>query len=133
MSKEFSKIIEDFIVDELYANGGMTFYGSELAMDLTSEINVNGNYNNMSYKEALDFVFEHSDEASETFEYYVDMYDMKPNVFESPNKYVVLMIIYGVENILTSSETVNELWNVETELTEDVIKKILNDLDIKEK
>ncbi len=132
MTKEFKDFIDDFLVDELYANAGLYVCGAELGIDLVEELVINNNYNDYSYQEAIDFAFKFNKDALDTFNHFKDYYDTFPNVFESPNKYVVYMIMYGVTTRLSESETVNSFWNKQEELTEDIIKKILKDLDIEE-
>lgn len=130
LSNEFREFIDSYIEDQLHNYAGSKVYMCDLGMLLTEEINFNRNYKNFSWQQAVDFAVEYIDDAADVFEYYKTELGMSPNFFENPNEYVVFMIIYGVENRLCESNTVDNQWNEEVELTEDIVKQILSDLDI---
>jgi len=104
-------------------------YMSELGMKLTENINIDGSATYSTYM-AKQYIKEWFDEAGEVYEYEKDNYgEVLHNPFESPEAFHVCMIIHGVENILSQCPTVQKLWDEEILLTDEIIGKIIAEIE----
>lgn len=74
----------------------------------------------------MEYIKEWFDEAAEVYQYQLDNYgQVLQNPFENPEAWMVCMIIEGVNNILGQCDVVEEFWNDEIELTDEIIQKII--------
>jgi len=125
--KQFNAYINDFINDRLSDYEGVDLYACDLAYTLTEGINMDGTATYSTYlaKEYIKLWF---DEASEYYEYEISNFGKNlHNPFESPEAFMVCMIIYGVESKLQESDYLNENWNDKITLTSKVIDIIKNE------
>ena len=109
-----------------------TIIRCDLGNKLTEGINVDGSATYFTY-EAKEYIKEWWNEASECYQYEKDNYgEVLHNPFEEPEAFHVCMIIHGVENILNQCETVtdNENWNNEIEFTDELIDKIIEEVQM---
>lgn len=124
----FEEYCKDFIVDNLDAYVGTDVYGCDLSSTLTEEINVNGSAT-FSRQKAMDYIKEWFDEAAEVYDYQVENYGRATqNLFENPEAWMVCMIIEGCANLIGQCKCVEEIWNDEVELTEELAEQIKEEI-----
>lgn len=127
--KSYTEYVKDFITDSLPEFEGREVYGCDLGYAITESINIDGTATYSTY-EAMEYIKEWWFDAAEVYQYQKDNYgEVLQNPFENPEAWMVCMIIEGVNAILGQCETVEEFWNDETELTEEIIDKILEYVD----
>jgi hypothetical protein len=129
--KDYVTYCKDFIIDGLTDCKGYlnSEYACDLGYKLTERINVDGSATYSTY-EAKQYIKEWWNEAGEVYEYQKDNYgECLQNPFENPEAFHVVMIIEGVNNILNQCETIQENWNDEIELTDEVINKLIEEVE----
>ncbi len=124
----FDEIIRDHISDKFDELEGGTYYASDLSSEITMEDNINGTMF-VSTQDARDFIYDHPEEAAETYDYFKDM-GIDINPFENPNTYSFYMESYGTDQMLNRSEYLSRHWDEQITLTPDVINQIKQDLGI---
>ena len=123
--KEF---VADVLMDKLDEYEGTSTYGADLAYHLLEQYNVDGSYTYSTY-EAKQWVQEYFDELGDIVS------DMKEeglppiDVFENVEGFQVCVMLYLAQTLLGQCETVDEFWNEEQELTEEIIAKIKEELN----
>lgn len=123
--KEF---VADVLMDKLDEYEGTSSCGCDLAYDLLQQYNVDGSYTYSTY-EAKQWVVKNFDELGEIVEEMTEE-DIPPcNVFDNPEAFQVQIMLYVASGLLAQCETVNEFWNEEQELTEEIIAKIKEELN----
>lgn len=111
---------KDYILDHIDDWEGQSVYGADLAYELTEAPNVNGIYEDDSWG----FIGKHLNDAAKEYEYQKDNFGEVKNPFEDPEGFVVVWLIDAVGAVLANIDVVDEHWNDDLELTEDVIKEI---------
>lgn len=124
--------IKDFVVDvlkdKLDEYEDCTTCGGDLAYLLLEQYNIDGTYTYSTYT-AEGWVKLHFDELGDI------VYDMTAeglppcNVFENPEAFQVQIMLYVAGQLLGQCDAVNEFWNEEQELTQEIIDKIKEELD----
>lgn len=132
MTKEFEQDIKDFLYERLWAYEENSFHGCDLRIELTEEENIDGCWK-MYYDEAEKYIGERWDDASETYEYYIDNFgnDFAPklNPFgRNSCMFTFFMLQYGVDEILSRSKFIDDHWDEEIKLTEETIETILSEI-----
>lgn len=124
--------IKDFVIDVLegqldeYENS--TICGGDLAYTLLEPYNIDGTYTYDTYA-AIGWVKLHFEEISDI------IFEMKKtgfcpvDVFDNPEAFQVQIMLYVAGQLLGQCDTVNEFWNEEQELTQEIIDKIKEELD----
>ena len=127
----FVDYCKDFAVGELDSmrNWDTEIYLCDLANSLTEAINVNGSATHCRYS-AQEYIKEWWDDASGVYAYLKDNLDMTENPFECPERYHVLMIICGVERLLSQCVTVDKYWNEQKPLTNTLINKLIREIKL---
>ena len=138
---DFLVYCKEFIHDELPNFEDRTMYSSDLGIELTNTINMDGSITFNSYK--AEKILE---KWSDYYDWYIDkmeMYDYKPedyltideetgavelNIHDNPEITMVRFVIFGVEDILNNCKC-KELDKEKVKLTPDVIEDILNAVD----
>lgn len=124
----FEEYCKSFIVDNLDAYVGTDVYGCDLSFTLTEEINVNGSAT-FSRQKAMDYIKEWFDEAAEVYDYQMENYgSVSQNPFENPEAWMVCMIIEGCSSLLSQCKCVDNIWNDEVELTEELAEQIKEEI-----
>ena len=123
--KEF---VADVLMDKLDEYKGNSTYGAELDFYLLQQYNVDGSYTYSTY-EAKKWVQEHFDELGEIVEEMTEEGLAPCNVFDNPECFMVQIMLYVAGQLLGQCDTVNEFWNEEQELTEEIIAKIKAELN----
>lgn len=126
--ENFEQYCKDFINDNLDGYIGIDVYGCDLSYTLTEEINVNGSAT-FSRQKAMDYIKEWFDEAAEVYNYQMENYgSVFQNPFENPEAWMVGMIIEGCANLIGQCKCVEEVWNDEVELTEELAEQIKEEI-----
>ena len=124
----FEQYCKDFINDNLDGYIGTDVYGCDLSHTLTEEINVNGTAT-FSRQKAMDYIKEWFDEAAEVYNYQMENYgSVSQNPFENPEAWMVCMIIEGCANLLSQCKCVDNIWNDEAKLTEELVEQIKDEI-----
>ena len=126
--EEYEEYCKEFIESNLPDYEGSGLYICDLANYVTEGINANGTAT-FSTLQAKEYIKEWWEEAEEIFQYYQNELGMSVNPFENPERFHVLMIIYGVERLINQCEFVQTHWDEEMEITEEIINNIINELD----
>ena len=125
-SEEIVEWAIDYINYKLPDYEGCTTYGCDLGSLITECPNADGAYI-IGIKESIDFIASHFYDARDEYEYEKDNFgEVLHNPFENPEAFIVCMLINTVEGILSQVPVIEENWNDEIELTQDVIDEILN-------
>ena len=124
----FKETINDVISDKLDEMEGSSVYGSDLSSEISMEDNINGTMF-VYTQDARDFINDHPEQAAETFEYFKDM-GISINPYENPDTYSFYMESYGVDQVISSSNYIQQHWSESITLTPEVIKQIKEDLGI---
>lgn len=126
--KSYVEYVKDFIVDNLPEYEGKEVYACDLAYTITEGINADGSAT-YSRQKAVDYIKEWFDEAAEVYQYQVENYGQaSQNPFENPEAWMVCMIIEGVSAVFSQCTVIDDNWNNEIELTEEIIKTILEEV-----
>ena len=131
VKKDYVTYCKDFAIDGLNEMKGYenSEYACDLGNKITESINVDGSAAYSTY-EAKEYIKEWYDEAGEVYEYQKENYGaVCQNPFENPEGFHVCMIIEGVNNIMNQCETITENWNDEIELTDEVIEKLIKEIE----
>lgn len=126
--KTFNEYCQDFIQTELPEHEGRSFYMCDLGSYITEEINVNGSAT-FNRNKAKEYLKEWNDEAGDYWQYEKDNFGENfHNPFDNPEAYMVCMIIEGVRSLLSQCKVIDENWNDDIELTEEIITGILTEV-----
>lgn len=109
MENNFTSIIKEWLIDELanYKGQEKDVYLSDLAYDITEEININGSVNFSRYK-AQEFIKENFEIFGDLVEYCKDNFEMALNPFSEPEKAEVIAYIEGVRYLLDQLDSLRE-------------------------
>ena len=122
--KEFIPFCKEKINNELENYEGQTVYACDLGWLLTEDINANGSFT-YSRELAEDYLKEWWDDASDYWDYEKMNFGEHPhNPFEDAEGYLVCMVIDGVNGLLSKCPLIDDNWNDEIELTDDVVSTL---------
>lgn len=124
----FEQYCKSYIEDNLSQYIGGQFFAGELGWEITQGPNADGT---LTYSTAIakEYLREWWNDAADYFNYSVSEYGTPPNVFENPERYMVCMVTSGVNILLSQCEFIQNNWNTEFILTEEVVNKIIKELD----
>ena len=126
---EFEDYCKDFIMDELKSYEGHRTYACDLAYTLCEGIAVDGSATH-SRKLATEYIREWWPDAGDYYEYEKQNYGRHlHNPFDSPERFMVCMIIWGCEQLLCQLELINEKWNDEIDIDKELIAYINEELE----
>ena len=128
--KSYKEYVKSFIIDRLEDHEDNTFCdGYELANSMTESINIDGSATYSTYK-AKQYIKEWFEEVGEFIEDYKANFGEAPhhNPFESPELFHCLMVIVGVEKMLSNLEEADKMQE-EFTLTSELIKCIIEELE----
>lgn len=119
------------IIDKLYDYEDAKTYGADLSYMLFESENVDGTFT-YDRRKAKEWIKQNFDEIGEVweelkFQFGVD-YLNDYNLFEDPEKFMVLIVLEVASYILGQCKTVQDNWNNEMTLTKENIKKIEKEL-----
>ena len=123
--KEF---VIDVLKDKLDEYEGNSTYGADLAFYLLQQYNVDGSYTYSTYK-AKQWVASCFDELGDIVNDMTEEGIPPCNVFDSPEGFMVQIMLYVAGELLGQCDTVNAFWNEEQELTEEIVTKIKEELN----
>lgn len=123
------------IIGKLYDYEDTTEYGCDLAYTLFEGENIDGSFTYNAH-EAKEWIKDNYDDISEVYEELIANFGtdyLKDfNMFDNPEKFMVLIILEAANYILGRCPLIEEFWNDQLTLTKENIKtleKQLNDLD----
>lgn len=120
--------IKSYLNEKLNDYKGCNSYASELAYLLTEGENANGSVycNTYQTKELIKANF---DLFGDFLEYYKQEFGEMLNPFSEPEKTHVIFLIAATEQILNSSKYIQDNWDNQIELTDEVIKILKQDIN----
>ena len=122
--ENFKDYCKNYILDHIDNYEGQAHYGCDFAYTLTEAPNANGTLT-YSTHDAIEYLREWWYECGEYWDYEKDNFGENiHNPFDNPEAYMVCMVIEGVNAILANEPHIEESWNDEIELTEEVIEDI---------
>lgn len=125
----YSDYCKEFIKDRLQDFEGSTHYACDFASEITMAINVDGSATYSTYK-AKEYLREWWDDCADYFQYEKDNFgEVLHNPFERPEAFHVCMIIQGVSSLLSQCSIIDESWNDNIEITQEVIDSILEEIE----
>lgn len=121
--KSFSEFCKEYLFEQLDEYVGTTEYACDLAYKLCEGCNIDGS---LTYcrQTAIEYLCEWYYDAADYSEYEQMNFGERSNPFESPEAYMVKMVICGINCLLSRCEVIDESWNDELELTPEVIEAI---------
>ena len=127
---DFVPYCKEYAIEHLedYKSYNKSVYGADLGYELTECDNVNATITCSTWL-AKQYLKEWWDEASDYFEYEKSDFGQNYyNPFEKPEAYMLCMVIQGVNSILSRCKTVDENWNEQFELTDEIIDNIISEI-----
>lgn len=127
--KTYTDYCKDFIIDNIEEFIGGNYYVNELGNMLTMGINADcsATYNR---NEAIEYLKNWWQEVGDFMEYYKNYIgNLEVSPFLEAEKFHVIMIIHGIDNLLSQCDVIQELWeNDETELTQEICDSVIKNL-----
>ena len=124
----YSEYCVNHIVEKIHDYVGTSNYGADFCYTITEGMNADGTCT-FSTEKAKDYLKEWWDDAAEYWNYEKDNFGEHCwNPFESPEAYMVCMVIEGCGYLLGQCETLQEVWNDKFELTEEMADKIIEEV-----
>lgn len=129
-AKTIRKEVAEDLINHLDGYKGATVYGCDLAFTLFEGYNVDGSVTYSRYK-AQEWIKAHFDELGEIVEDMRDNweYEAGADIFDNPEKFMTSCYLWVASEICGQLDSVNEIWDDETELTADLIDKITKELE----
>lgn len=126
---EFNDFCKEQIKNNLPEWIGQDVYMCDLGLELTQEMNCNGTFT-FSRTEAMDYLREWWNDASDYWEYEKFSFgEHFHNPFDNPEAYTVCMVIEGVRSLMSQCTEVDENWNDQVELTQEMCDSILEQIE----
>lgn len=123
----FINDIKDFIINELPNYEGDSFYGADLAHELTLEENNDGCWFG-NIDRARRYIESNAIDALDTVAYFADELDMRVDVRNYP-LLTFFMLYRGVSQLLLQTPFIDENWNDEFTLDADAIATIIKQVN----
>lgn len=133
MENNFTNTIKEFIIDQLenWKGVNLQVYTPDLGCILTEEIKVNSSVHGSAYK-AKEFIKENFEVIGDLIELTQNEYATTLNPFLEPEKVEVWAYVEGTEFLLSQLEVLQEMGENEITLTDELIDKIIEELESKE-
>lgn len=133
MENNFTSTIKEFVIDQLesWKGGNLQVYIPDLDYELTEEINIKGSVHYSAYK-AKEFIKENFEIFSDLIELTYNEYGTVVNPFLEPEQAEVWAYIEGTKFLLSRLEVLQEIGENEITLTDELIDKIIEELESKE-
>lgn len=125
----FIDYCKNHIAEKIYDFVGSKHYGADFSFALTQEENTNGTltFNRVA---AIEYLNEWWCDCADYWNYEKDNFgEHYHNPFDEPEAYMVCMVITGCESLLGQTEALQEVWNDEFELTQELADKILEQVN----
>ena len=127
-TNNFTTDLKNTIIERLNDYKGSNVYGSGLAYTLFEGENANGSVLCNTYL-TKEFIKNNFDLFADFSEYYKDTFGESLNIFAEPEKAHVILLLEAATMVLSQLETVNEFWDDSKELTEELINRIIEELN----
>lgn len=124
----FIDYCKSYIADHLGDYEGQNVYLYDLGFTITEGPNCDGTLT-YSTAEAMEYLKEWMWDAADYYDYARDNFGEVQNPFANPEAYMVCMVIEGVRTMIDraiSELGLDDQWNDEVELTEDLIRQIVD-------
>ena len=122
--EKFVDYVKQYILDHIEDWEGQSHYGCDWGSYLTEGLNCDGTLTYSTAK-AKDYLREWWDDCSEYWEYEkFNFGEHMHNPFDSPEAYMVCMVIEGVNSIMSKIPCIDKHWNDQMEMTKRRIKEI---------
>ena len=125
--KKFTTELKETIIDRLNDYKNTTVYGCDLAYTLFENENANGPVLCNTYL-TKEFIKENFDLFEDLVQYIKDNIDIELNPFTEPEKAHVILMIESSKSLLSQLDLINDYWNEEFKLTDEVFKEITDQL-----
>lgn len=126
--RTFNDYCREFIKDNIRNYENTMVYSCDLGFTITKGINCNGTAT-YSTHDAIEYIKEWWYDAADYSDYENLNFGERSNPFSNPEAFMVRMIIEGVNSILSQCSYIDEHWNENIELTDEVIDEILSEID----
>ena len=110
------KSVMEMMLNNLDTMEGREGYVSDLAFELFEGENINGSITYSTYK-AKEWITEHFHDLGDVVEEMVSEWDIMPNPFDNPEKFMVQVVLYVAEQLVAQSDYLTE-WENEGETYE---------------
>lgn len=127
MNSTIEEIKQD-IISKLSDYSGTSSYGCDLAYKLFEGENANGSVFCNTYK-TKEYIKENFDLFGDFLENYEMNFGETLNPFTEPEKCHVIFLMEAAQSILSKCDFIDENWNTNIELTEDVIQTITDEVN----
>lgn len=122
--ESFIEYCKNYIIDHIEDYEGQSHYACDWGSILTDCANCDGTLT-YSTEDAKEYLKEWWYDCGQYFEYEKSNFGSAiSNPFENPEAYMVRMVCEGVNAIFTKCPTINEMWNDNVEMTEELINEI---------
>ena len=131
--ESFVEYCKDYIIDTLTEYEGNRTYGADLCSLIMEGPIADGSLTHWTQK-ALDYIREWLDDCAEFWDYAKfnfgkDYVADHLNVFDNPELFMVNMVYEGIGYIFSRVSAIDEFWNDELELTEEIIDSIIAEVE----
>ena len=129
--ENYKEYCRDYVANQIELFETMEFSDCyELAREITESDNISGSFTYSTYK-AKEYIKEWFNDLGEVLEHYEVQFGepLKINPFNDSERFHAVMVILGIEKILSKLKTIpQEHFKLTEELIKEIIKE-LNDLD----
>ena len=125
--ESWEDLVKDLIEGKLWDYKDTSNYGCDLAYELFQGENVDGSLTYSTYW-SLELIHKYWYDFADIYQEYVDSTGATLNPFDSPESFVVVMLLEQAQNILSKLAIVDKYWNDEFVLTEKNIKTIIKQM-----
>ena len=127
MLNNLQKWLIEEMIKHLQEMESQVVYGCDLAFKMFEDANYTGSYTCSSY-EASKWIKDNWFDLCEVVEEYEYEFGEYPdNCWINPERFQVQIILYMASSLVAESDYIEDNWNDEIELTEDVIKTIISE------
>lgn len=130
--KSFVEYCKDYITFKLPEYEGTETYAGDITSIITEEDNNNGGFE--SEEVSKQYLLNWWEDCAKFYEYYDFEFGHEEaaslNVFANPRVFMFSMVYAGIDILLSKISIIDDNWNDEIELTEDVIETILNEINV---
>ena len=130
--ESFVEYCKDYIIDNLPDYEDQEVYGCDLYSTLTESDNANGSMTYSTYK-AQQYIKEWWDDCAEFYEYAdmtfgSDYVSKELNVFANPEAFMLVMVMEGIDRLLSRVSVIDENGNYDITLDKETIDTIIDEV-----
>lgn len=128
--ENWEDLVKDLIKDRLKDYKDNSYYGCDLAYQLFEGENIDCSFTYSVYwsKQLIIKYWEDFDTLYEEYLWSMGNENVI-NILESPERFVVIMLLEQASQILSKNEFIENNWNEEIELNDENIKEIVKELE----